>query len=229
MPALLDDLRIFLTDHTVHGIRDNQPLLRIDMCCAEVVQLRRVVRRTRSTTARTEVINILEAYQVARVISVFPNCFCYHLPQLRLWPLLLGLKKKIVLLVLEFELGEPICQGTIDRYPATSVVFFKKACVEDAYDMELLRKTLIGLRGPWYTAYGYSSMRVRPSCPFLLASCATFIGHCAILHPGPPVSSVSPAIFQVSPVRRGTLFRGLRQSRKRTLYCRGRLTSTRHP
>jgi hypothetical protein len=39
--------------------------------------------------------------------------------------------------------------------------------------------------GPRHTAHGYSSMLIRPSCPFLLASCATiYTGHCAVLTTG---------------------------------------------
>jgi hypothetical protein len=132
-----------------------------------------------------------------------------------------------ILLVLELLLDEPVCQGTICRNPATSIFFFKKARVEDAYDMELLQKILTGLHGPWHTAYGYSSMPVRPPCLFLSASCAISIGHWSSLHPGPPVLSGSPAVFQVSPVIEAIVPQA-RQSRKRTSYCRRRSTSTRH-
>jgi len=70
----------------------------------------------------------------------------------------------------KFRTLSPYVRERYTRTPATSVAFFKEACVEDASDIELLRKSLTGRQGPWHIAYGYSSMLIRPSCPFLLAS-----------------------------------------------------------
>jgi len=44
--------------------------------------------------------------------------------------------------------------------------------------------------GPRHDDYGHSPMRIWPLCLFLLASCATHFGPCAILHPGSPVRSI---------------------------------------
>jgi hypothetical protein len=70
----------------------------------------------------------------------------------------------------EFLLVEPVCQGTIIRTPTTSVTLLREMRVGDASDIELLWKSLTDRQGPWQSAYGYSSMLIRPSCPFLLAS-----------------------------------------------------------
>jgi hypothetical protein len=86
----------------------------------------------------------------------------------------------------QFSLEEPVCQGTLNRHPATSASLLREACVEDAYGIKLLWKTLTGSCGPWHTAYGYSSMPIRLLCLFLLASHATFTANvplCIRVHP----------------------------------------------
>lgn len=179
MPAILIDLRINLTDHVVHGKRHSA-----------TPDIDSVQAKGADKLASLALINALRARSRKGIVHLSPDNgsmsqrrtngsgvlgfrphYRFHgVPVLLCSSLTVAVRATKHIPLQKFRSLSPYVRERYTRIPATSVAFFKETCVEDASDIELLLKSLTGRQGPWHIAYGYSSMLIRPSCPFLLAS-----------------------------------------------------------